>query len=270
MEFAATSAPSAAPLVTLSVVSHGDGPELQSLLSSLARHEQPPKLQLIVTDNLGHDLPDLDPSNWHSLILLRNDRPLGYAQNHNAAFKRAEGRYFCVLNPDVVFVESTLGSLIESLQTGQGDIAGPLVVDSAGSIQDSFRRLPTPLELLGRRVIGSTYDRGILGGEEIHPDWIAGTFLLTRAETYSKLGGFDERYHLYFEDVDLCTRARLMGLSLIVNTRVRVLHDARRASRREGKYLFWHLRSALRFFASPVYWQARKLQTRGPRSPSRD
>jgi N-acetylglucosaminyl-diphospho-decaprenol L-rhamnosyltransferase len=269
MDHAATSTPSGLPLITVSVVSHGDGPEVQSLLLSLARHEEPQRLQLIVTDNLGDDLPDLGPSNWNSAIVLRNAYPEGYAKNHNAAFRRAGGQYFCILNPDVVFVEGTFQSLLGSLQTGQADIAGPIVVDSAGRIQDSFRRLPTPLELLGRRVIGSTYDHGILQGEQIHPDWIAGTFLFMRSQTYSKLGGFDERYHLYFEDVDLCTRARLMGLSLTVNTHVRVQHDARRASRRPGRYLVWHLQSAIRFFVSPVYRQARTLQSQGPSAPTR-
>jgi hypothetical protein len=246
------------PRITVSVVSHGDKSALQALLGSLQTFEDPPQLQLVVTDNLGHDVPDLEPAAWNSVRLLRNERPQGYARNHNAAFRYAEGSYFCIANPDVLFLESTLGPLISDLESGKADITAPLVVDPQGSLQDSFRSLPSPLELLWRRVEGAKIDAHLPPGQSLHPDWIAGIFLLMRTETFSKLGGFDQRYHLYFEDVDLCTRARLMGLSVVVNGRLRLQHDARRASRRPGRQLIWHLQSAARFFSSGVYRRGRR------------
>ena len=77
-----------------------------------------------------------------------------------------------------------------------------------------------------------------------------------RSDTYRKLGGLNEKYRLYFEDVEFCTRARLAGLKLAVNTNVRVQHDAHRASRKKLIYLIWHIQSAIRFFTSPVYRKA--------------
>ena len=242
-----------APLISVSVISHGNADAVHALLESLARHEQARSLQIIVTDNLGADLPELDASKWHSLIMIRNERPRGYARNHNAAFERAEGEYFCVVNPDVVFVERVLQPLTQTMATRAADIIAPLIVDSQGRIQDSFRRLPSPLELVLRRTL---HNRGGLPApttDTVSPDWLAGIFLLMRREIFGRLGGFDVRYYLCFEDVDLCTRARLMGFSVRLNSRLRVQHDARRASRQQGRYLFWHLRIALRFFASPVY-----------------
>ena len=250
------------PLVTVSIVSHGDALPLRDLLESLRAFEEPPRLQLIVTDNLGHDLPELGSGEWNSVRLLRNDRPHGYARNHNAAFHYAQGSYFCIMNPDVRFLESTYAPLIADLDSKKADITAPLVVDPHGAIQDSFRSLPSPIELLWRRVEGTKMDANTPTKDSIYPDWIAGIFLLTRTETFSSLGGFDQRYHLYFEDVDLCTRARLMGLSIMVDPRVRLQHDARRASRRPGRHLFWHLQSAARFFSSGVYRQGRGLAGR--------
>lgn len=246
-----------APLVTISVVSHGDGVALRRLMDSIAQYERPANLQLIVTDNLGRDLPDLDPSGWHSLVMCRNERTRGYATNHNTAFGQASGEYFCILNPDVLFVESILGRLVALIESGDGDITAPLVVDSDGRVQDSFRRLPLPLEIVRRRIAGSALAEQIPDGRLIHPDWIAGLFLLMQRGTFARLGGFDSRYHLYFEDVDLCTRARLAGLSVAVSTVLRLQHDARRTSRLKGKYLFWHSQSAVRFFTSAVYRNAR-------------
>lgn len=249
--------PSSQPLVSVSVVSHGDSAPLALLLDSLARCEAASRLQLIITDNLGNELPALDPSPWSSLTLLRNARPAGYARNHNAAFEHAQGEYFCVANPDVRLIQPVFGALIQSLETGAGAITAPLVVDSKGVVQDSFRLLPTPLELVQRRLRRWTAAPALSPDLAVAPtDWLAGIFMFLRRKTFAGLHGFDARYRLYFEDVDFCTRARLIGLNSIVNTRVRVQHDARRASRRPGQYLLWHLQSSLRFFTSSVYWRA--------------
>jgi N-acetylglucosaminyl-diphospho-decaprenol L-rhamnosyltransferase len=252
--------PSAGPLVTVSVVSHGDGAALKCLLSSFGRVEDRGRLELILTDNLGKDVPDLAVKGWQSLRMLRNPSPQGYARNHNAAFGYAHGEYFCVLNPDVELLEPTLAPLIAVLQNGGGEIAAPLVVDPEGHVQDSFRRLPTPGELVSRW-IGRGVRRTEPPAESLHhPDWVAGIFMLMRRDTFSILHGFDPRYRIYFEDVELCTRARLEGLSVVVDTRLRVRHDARRASRRSGRYLAWHVQSAISFFSSETYRRARRIQ----------
>lgn len=248
------------PVASISIVSHADAASLSALLGTLARCEDATRLELIITDNLGHDLPDLDPSPWHSLTLLRNVRPAGFARNHNAAFAHCRADFFCVLNPDVMLFQPVLAALTDSIQSGAGDIAAPLIVSSGGAIQDSFRRLPSPLEIVGRRLLPVRARPSIPPGERILPvDWIAGIFLLCHRDTFARLHGFDARYRLYFEDVDFCTRARLMGLSCIVNTQLHVLHDAKRTSRQPGRYLLWHLQSSLRFFTSSVYWQSRHL-----------
>jgi GT2 family glycosyltransferase len=246
-------------LITFSVVSHGDADRIGRLLASLQNHEKDTKrFQIILTDNLEKELPDFDASSWASLHLLRNSTPLGFAHNHNNAFKLAQGEWFAIINPDLVFERPVFDKLIDRLQADRNIILAPHIVDETGHIQDSFRSLPTPLELIRRRLPGYKFrapgtDRDGL----IHPDWIAGMFLFMNHEVYRKLGGMDERYRLYFEDVDLCTRARLAGIRIMVDTNVRVRHNAQRSSRRKLFYLLLHTQSALRFFASPVYRQAR-------------
>lgn len=248
------------PLISISVVSHGDGGPLRTLLESLARNEPPERLQLLITDNLGRDLPEMVQEGWQSVVMLRPDRPRGFAANHNAAFERATGHYFCVLNPDVVFVAPVLLRLIERLRRGEGDIVAPLIADSRGMIQDSFRPLPSPLEIAWRRLGYMQLPAVPVAGSLLRPDWIAGIFMLMQHETFARLGGFDPRYRMYFEDVDLCTRARLMGLRILVDTALRLQHDPRHASRRAGKYLLWHIQSGMRFFASEGYRRARRMR----------
>jgi GT2 family glycosyltransferase len=148
--------------------------------------------------------------------------------------------------------------LTQHLRAGEADIIAPLAVDAEGQVQDSFRRLPTPLELIRRRTLGTGAPLVVAGGALLSTDWLAGFFLLMPAHIYAELGGMDERFRLYLEDVDFCTRARLKGRAIRLDPTLRFQHDARRASRDDPRFLLWHISSAARFFASPVYRQARR------------
>ena len=249
------------PLVTLSIVSHGDAEKIGRLLKSLRTFEQIRLFRVILTDNLGDNLPSFDSSTGTSIEIIHNQQPRGYAWNHNQAFRSVETKYFCILNPDVLFEQEVFGPLITLLETDNAGIVAPLVVDSSAVVQDSFRALPTPLDLVRRKIPGYR-SVSILPDADglVRPDWMAGIFLFMSSEIYRKLKGFDERYRLYFEDVDLCTRARLAGLKLLVDTSVHIRHDAQRASSKNFRYLLWHIQSAYRFYTSPVYKQA--LQNR--------
>ncbi len=74
--------------------------------------------------------------------------------------------------------------------------------------------------------------------------------MLFRSEVYSELAGFDERYFLYYEDVDLCRRLRRRGYDVRLLPSVSAVHDARRESRRSLRHLRWHLASMLRFMVT--------------------
>jgi len=249
-------------LITLSVVSHGDAGKVGSLLASLQEYEQATtSFQVILTDNLGDNLPDFDPTPWGSLHILRNKHQMGFAKNHNRAFELAQGRYFAILNPDLIFEQAIFERLITSLHNHQADLIAPQIVDESGAIQDSTRPLPTPFELFRRRLPG--YKSKAIEADHqgmLQPDWIAGMFWLMDSDVYRQLGGMDERYRLYFEDVDFCTRARLKGMKLLVDYHVQVRHDAQRSSRKSLYYLFLHTWSAVRFFTSGVYRQALRDQ----------
>ena len=247
-------------LITLSIASHGDAEKVRCLLSSLQKQESnTKKFQIILTDNLGNELPEYEPNPWASLRIIRNTKPQGFAYNHNRAFEMAKGQYFAVLNPDLVFDNSIFDKLISSMQLHHADLIAPQIIDTNRIIQDSTRSLPTPMELIRRRLPGYHFispepdDDGL-----IHPDWIAAMFWLMPSDTYRALQGMDERFKLYFEDVDFCTRARLKGMKIVADTNLQVQHDAQRSSHKKLYYLFLHVQSAFRFFISPVYRQARQ------------
>ncbi len=91
------------------------------------------------------------------------------------------------------------------------------------------------------------------------PDWIAGMFMLFPRSVFEELHGFDERYFLYYEDVELCARLALAGYKRLVCSDVTVVHDARRSSHGSLRYAVMHLKSIIRFFSSNVYYQIRNL-----------
>jgi GT2 family glycosyltransferase len=133
------------------------------------------------------------------VLVLRPVRPLGFASNHNIAFERASGEYFCVLNPDVIFQGSVLPALVALIERGQGHIVAPIMRDSRGRLEDSFRELPSPMRLIRRRLGRRQPPPLPAAGALLHPDWIAGTFMLMQRATFSQLKGFDQRYRLYLD-----------------------------------------------------------------------
>lgn len=196
---------------------------------------------------------------------IDNPRPKGFGANHNAAFRHATGDFFCVLNPDIRLTANPFPSLLALAgQDGVGVVA-PRIVNAAGEREDSARRFPTPFELLGK-ALGCGSSAVPDGPDASSPDWIAGMFMLFPRKVFEEMGGFDERYFLYYEDVDLCARLALAGYKRLVCMDARVVHDARRSSHRNVRYALMHLHSILRFFSSDVYGRVRRLRTTTTRS----
>jgi len=233
----------------VSVVSHGQGALVAALLGDLAACATRPR-EVILTLNIEEALPFGEGDFGFPLVMVRNPRRKGFGENHNAAFRRSRGGMFCVLNPDVRLAEDPFPALASRLQDPRVGVVAPLIVNPRGEVEDSARRFPTPLSILGKALgakPGADYE---MGAEPVFPDWVAGMFLLFRREVFESLGGFDERYFLYYEDVDLCARMRAAGLRVVLEPACRAIHAARRESHRNWRYRAWHLRSMLRFFLS--------------------
>lgn len=248
-------------LVSISIVSHGHGRLLASLLDDL-RRLRPAGLEVILTLNIEEGLPfDLHAFPF-PIKLVRNESPKGFAANHNAAFSLAGGLYFCVLNPDIRLEADPFPALLDELKNRSVAAAAPLILGPDGSIEDSARPFPTPASTLCKALgfaPGRYYE---ISSESLSPDWVAGMFVLMRTGVFAEVGGFDAAYHLYYEDVDLCARLRLRGYDIRLVPRARAVHFARRESRRNPRFLFWHLRSMLRYFLSGARHRARKPAAR--------
>jgi GT2 family glycosyltransferase len=252
------------PPVAVSIVSHGQGALVEPLLKQLARIALENPLEIILTENLPHGRAKLPTSPAYSnLIVLENPFPLGFGANHNRAFLQTTAPYFVVMNPDIEVEASALDKLVACLRQFPG-VAAPRVLSPIGAIEDSARKVPDVWRLLKRKLTGRhtpDYDMR-LPLQQV--DWLAGMCLAFDRESFAHVGGFDERYHLYCEDVDICLRMHLAERCVSWVQESVVKHDARRASHRRLRYFTWHLASLCRLFRSGAYWRFRRSSW-GPR-----
>jgi N-acetylglucosaminyl-diphospho-decaprenol L-rhamnosyltransferase len=232
------------------VVSHAAGEELRECLEALA----PQVDELIVVANLpGEPLGPLPAG----AQLLENERPLGYAANANRAIGKTTAPYVVVANPDTRAEPGAVEALRKFLDGRRRcGIAGPEMRYPDGSWQPSRRRFPTVTGTLVRRtplrlVIrpGRHYLLDERPTEPVRADWMLGGFLLLRREMLDELGGFDEGFRLYGEDIDLCYRAAKAGWERwqVPAAVVRHGHAAVSDRRFLTRHTLWHWRSILRF-----------------------
>jgi N-acetylglucosaminyl-diphospho-decaprenol L-rhamnosyltransferase len=237
-------------MISISIVSHLQAHLLDALLRDLDRGRKNYPLEVLLTLNLPESLPFNTKDFSIPVIVHVNAVPKGFSANHNQAFKRSSGQLFCVMNPDIRLNDEVFAALYACLQDAAVGVAAPLVVGENGVVEDSARRFPTPLKILCKALGGCKDNDYKVNSQTVYPDWVAGMFMLFRREVFEKLGGFDERYFLYYEDVDLCARLRLCGYAVALCPAAKVVHHAQRSSHRSIKYMTWHLTSMLRFFFS--------------------
>ncbi len=241
--------------ISISIVSHLQIVLVAQLLGDLDRCCKDSHFEVILTLNCDESVPfDLGGFSF-PIRLLQNRQPKGFGSNHNQAFLEASGRNFCVMNPDIRFSCNPFTALLPVLMDPSVGLVAPLVLSDRGEVEDSARRFPTPFKILCKALGGCRGSDYSIGADLLRPDWIAGMFMVFPHAIFERLGGFDQRYFLYYEDVDLCGRLRLRNYEVLMNPQIKVIHYAQRDSHRSLRYMRWHLISMLRFFFSPVYWR---------------
>jgi len=243
---------------SISIVSHGHSQLVISLLKDLSRLNRA-DMEVILTWNLPTEIDYIDPKNYpFRLTSIRNTHSKGFASNHNAAFRYSTGKNFVILNPDIEIENDPFNDMREIIEKYPDSVCAPRIVNAQNELEDSARSFPTPLSLI-KKVVAKAMRKKIPVEKLreydglLSPDWIAGMFMVIPRAVYEKLGGLDERYFLYYEDVHFCALARCNNIAVYVSKTATATHHARRESHRNFRFLNWHLKSALRFFTSKAY-----------------
>ena len=231
-------------MIAISIVSHGHGDMVTSLVTQLL--ECPEISRIIITKNISEEL--LIPASA-KIHVIENKFPKGFGENHNFAFSGISDEYFCPLNPDIRLLTNPFPQLIEALKKYDAELAAPMVLNELGGIEDSARYFPTTLSLIKKLFFKIQGHYNLAESRDIFsPEWVAGMFMLFKSSAYKKLNGFDSKYFLYYEDVDICVRLWRAGMKLAIDPSICVVHDARRASRNNFSHMKMHLRSMLLYF----------------------
>lgn len=201
---------------------------LDSLLSNLSG-----SYEVIVVDNASGDgsLESLRGEYADRVTFIPSEENLGFSKANNLAAKQAKGENLLFMNSDTLCKEDILPAMKEALSVSGVGLAGPRLLLADGKEQPaSFGGFPTLFSIVFKGFGKDSSKEG--------PDWISGAALAIKSDLFHRLGGFDESYFMYFEDIDLCLRAKRLGYSTVIVDMVDVVHlvSGSPAPRRKESY----------------------------------
>lgn len=201
---------------------------IKNYLNSLKEY-LPKESEVILVDN-GSDDKTLDIVKEYSFIkVIANRNNLGFAKGCNLGAKLAEVEYLFFLNPDCKLINNSLNSLLEYIYKNPNvGIVAPKLMQSEVVIQPTVRKLPSVLGAVKEYYLGikNSYEAFVPKGENPQKvESVVGAAILIRKEIFEKVGGFDEKFFMYYEDLDLCLRVRKLGFNIVYFPRATILHS---------------------------------------------
>ena len=235
--------------ISVIIVSYNCLDSLKACIESL-EGQQRVRLEMVVIDNDSSDgtAPFLEKRSLKHILSQKN---LGFGAAVNRAAERAEGKFLFILNPDTIVPPLTLFKLLEYAgQDPQAGIVAPLLLRPDGRQQLSARRMPrrrdimlgrgSPLHLFG--LVAEDAAGYIInsGDDPMEVPAVSAGAILIEAALFRKLGGFDERFFLYMEDLDLCKRISRVNKKTVILPSVSVIHVWRQSSRQRPYFSSYH------------------------------
>lgn len=227
--------------------------------------------EVIVVDNASSDgSAEAVAREYPTVTLIANRANEGYARANNQGLEASTGTCVLLLNPDVVLPKGGLDRAVEVLESRpEVGALGVRLVNPDGSPQRSVRGFPTPMSVVWEatglsrllpnspvfgayRMSWFTYDR------EAEVEQPMGTFLLIRREAIEQVGPLDERFTIFFNEVDWCFRARRQGWKILFTPEVEVVHYGGSSTKQVSAKMAWESRRGLldyyrKHYPSPLF-----------------
>lgn len=192
---------------------------------------------------------------------ISTEKNIGFGSGHNRVIDKIKGvsDYHLILNPDVSFDETVIPNLIEELGKHQNTaMIAPKVLFPNGEHQYSCRRYPILTELIARRFhflqpfLKNTIFKGQYRDKDLntpfYAEYVTGCFHLYNTPDFVSLNGFDERYFLYLEDVDICKKIDGLGKKKLYYPKEQIVHVLKQGSSKDLKLFLRHTSSAIKYF----------------------
>jgi len=160
--------------------------------------------------------------------LIQNKENLGFAKANNQGIKQAQGRYIFLLNSDTEVKPGALKKLVEfAKKYPKVGVVVPRLLNPDGSVQPSIYHLPTIRRAIGEYWLGrkGTYEKhALIGKKPVEVEAVVGAAMLIPKKVFDKVGLLDERYFMYFEDLDFCRRVKRAGLKVFYLPTAEIIH----------------------------------------------
>jgi GT2 family glycosyltransferase len=253
-------------------------PELiDRLVRSINEFPPPLPYEIIVVDNNSDDgSAESIPKNNPDVTFIPLEKNIGFGSGNNRASRAAKGRILILINSDCELWEESFGKAVEFMDENPDvGIVGLRVITPEGKLEQSARGFPAASTgLIGRSTFlgrlaqkfGKSGGKGITGRnlmvdpsrtEPYDVDWVSGTIMLIRRDLWDRIGGFDEDYFMYWEDADLCWRAKQAGYRTIYYPGSSVVHRPGSSAKRDPA-------PAIRWFHQSAYIYLCKNISPGP------
>jgi GT2 family glycosyltransferase len=247
--------------ITGSIVLYNSDPiEIKHVIECfLGRHLN--RLIYLIDNSAANNLSILATEN-ENIKYIHTGKNIGYGAGHNIAIRLASesSSYHVILNPDVSFESNIISKIYDFMELNpEVALVSPKIKFPDGKPQNMCRQLPTPFDLLARRffpgiikpLIKDRLERYTLEGLDLNkrhniPN-LPGSFMFIRQTALSEVGGFDEKFFMYVEDVDLTRRLNQRYKTLYFPD-VEIIHVLEQSSYKFNKLLAYHIKSAIYYF----------------------
>lgn len=235
---------------------------LAGCIDSILKNWSSLEYEIIIIDNASNDgTADLIKRNYPGLILIKNEINQGFAYANNQGIRQARGRYLFFLNPDTIIESNAIEKMLAFLEQNKDvGAVGPRLLNEDLTIQHSVRTFPTFRDALYRHTIlryfglfKNHYEKWRMKDFKsdclTDVDQLMGAAILAEKELVRKVGGFDERFFMYYEEVDLCYRIKKKGYRIVFFPDASIIHFGGKSSEQiPFRKKFIAIRSLLRFF----------------------
>lgn len=244
------------------IVNYNAGPLIVKCVRSVLEDQSAGPAEIVVVDNDSTDgSPDLLERECAGtgVTVIRTGANLGYAKAANRGIAATSAEVIAVLNPDATVYSGTAAAMLARLDAdGRLAAVGPLVEDPDGTVYPSARAVPSTADAVGHGLFllfwpNNPFTRRYRQldedpSKERDVDWVSGAAIWLRRAALDEIGGWDERYFMYVEDVDLCWQLRQAGWRIAYEPLGRVVHvRAASTSRVPYRMIAEHHRSLWKF-----------------------
>jgi GT2 family glycosyltransferase len=236
------------PIISVIIVNYNVRDFLSQAITALQRALKGIRSEIIVVDNASIDgSVELVKKKFRSVKLITSNKNLGFAKANNLGLKISSGKYVLLLNPDTVVQENTIRVMLsffdEHHETG---LAGCKIIDPDGSFQLGCRRsFPSPWvsfckisglsALFPKSRLFGKYNLTYLDADKGYQvDAISGSFMMFRRQVFEQIGGLDEDFFMYGEDLDFCYRVQTQGWKINYVPETTIIHYRGQSTRRSN------------------------------------